>query len=68
MKQGTVPSWKAGLFLPISQEITLSPGKAGIREEREGPASHCLTLNGFSQTIGKGGHTREGHKGFPSVC
>lgn len=58
-KLGAVPSSKAGLFLPISQEITLSPGKAGIQG---GPALCSLTLNGealcshphsLTQTIGK---------------
>lgn len=77
MKQGAVPSSKARLFFPISQEITLSPGKAGIQEEREGPASYSLTLNGealcahphsFSQATGKGGHTWEGHKEDSLLC
>lgn len=34
-KQGAVPSSQARLFLPISQEIDLKPGKTGVQEGRE---------------------------------
>lgn len=47
-KQGAVPSSRARLFLPISQEIALKPGKTGAQEGREQtqPACCSSTLNG----------------------
>lgn len=70
MKQGTGPSSKTGLFLPISQEIT---GKAGSQEEGKA-SSDSLTLSGevlcphphsFNQRTGKGGHRQKGTKRIP---
>lgn len=76
-KQSAVPSSQTRLFLLVSQEITMSPGKAGIQEEGdqtglpgiahlEWGRAYALCsypLSAFNQTIGKGGsvHSRTGH-------
>lgn len=41
-KQGAVPSSRARLFLLISQETALKPGKTGVPERREQSLPACL--------------------------